>query len=205
MVSGNAKTIPKDFVYTCLDVIFSCYNFDILIEGTNSGVETYSYKYAMKNNIEHMFISPKWKEFGSEAKIVSINQMIEKCNEGIVIWDGRSKECKYIIDELKRKDKLLCVFSRNKKVLTRLECEILDFIQSNNSDKISINRIKKQFSKIPAQELLFLLELLESKGYLKRSTPNQLAITLRGKKMFFLNFNQIRKITKNFEYQNPIE
>lgn len=110
MVSGSRTIKDYDFVANCLEETKKLYDYDTILTGGADGVDSFAEFYARMNLINHFIIYPKWKKHGKKAGIMRNNDMVEMANQGIAIWDGKSKGTKHAIRELSKKGILIKVF-----------------------------------------------------------------------------------------------
>lgn len=111
LVTGSRSIHDITFVSKCLNEIKKIYDFDKIIQGGASGVDTAARFYAKANNIENKTYIPAWKKFGKAAGIIRNSYMVKACDKGVAIWDGKSRGTKDTIDKLTKANKLLKVFA----------------------------------------------------------------------------------------------
>lgn len=112
LVSGS-RTI-KDMIYVwniLQDIHLNVFIFDTIVEGGAKGVDEDAGLFARKHKFNHFTIFPKWNMYGKGAGKLRTNDMVEICNKGIAIWDGKSKGTEHAITELKKAGKLLKIFN----------------------------------------------------------------------------------------------
>ena len=86
------KYIPKDV--------------ECIISG---GVDTLAEKYADAHRLSKLILRPQYARYGKAAPLKRNEQMVELCDEVLVIWDGTSRGTKHTIDLAKAKNKPLRV------------------------------------------------------------------------------------------------
>ena len=69
-----------------------------VISGGARGVDTLGEKYAKENNIPCTVMLANWNEYGKSAGYIRNQQMADRADALIAIWDGKSKGTKHIID-----------------------------------------------------------------------------------------------------------
>lgn len=110
LVSGSRNIIDSRIVFNCLDEIFSQHEFDTILEGGAKGVDCLAKLYGICYNMNVITKTPDWK-LGKSAGILRNEEMVQECDKGIAIWDGKSKGTEHCIKELKKANKLLKVFT----------------------------------------------------------------------------------------------
>ena len=89
------KYIPKDV--------------ECIISGGAGGVDTLAEKYADAHRLSKLILRPQYTRYGKAAPLMQNEQMVELCDEVLVIWDGASHGTKHTIDLAKAKNKPLRV------------------------------------------------------------------------------------------------
>lgn len=80
-----------------------------IISGGANGVDTLAEKYADEHKLSKLILRPKYDRYGKAAPLKRNEEMVELCDEVLVVWDGVSRGTKYTIDYTKRKNKPLRV------------------------------------------------------------------------------------------------
>ena len=62
-----------------------------IISGGAGGVDTLAEKYADKHRLSKLILRPQYEKYGKGAPLKRNEEMVELCDEVLVIWDGRSK------------------------------------------------------------------------------------------------------------------
>lgn len=65
-------------------------NTDTIISGGAEGIDAIAEKYADKKKISKIILQPEYKKYGRKAPIIRNRQMANACDEGLIIWDGKS-------------------------------------------------------------------------------------------------------------------
>lgn len=129
-VVGSKSIIDKKWILSVLEQ----YSFDILIVGLDSvkykshkkegllHADDYVYEYAQKKKIKIISIIPDWQKPLNRSCSIKIAQLLEildtSNDKGIVLWDGKSKDCWNIIDILRKAKKLHSIHNYHVKTLT---------------------------------------------------------------------------------------
>lgn len=112
-VSGSRTIKDYNFIEKCMnetkDIL---YKYQSIITGDAAGVDYNVVKYARNNKIDYFVMHPKWELYGKVAGLFKTDDRIEMCNEGIAIWDGKSRGTQHAIKRLKKEGKLLRVFRK---------------------------------------------------------------------------------------------
>ena len=115
LVTGSRNITDLEFVTNCLDTILvEGTNFNDIIQGGARGVDNLVKKYCLKRGIYYYTYSAEWDVYGKSAGPIRNNKMVEVCDGGIAIWDGKSKGTKQCMSALKNAGKLLEVFMYDK-------------------------------------------------------------------------------------------
>lgn len=113
LVCGSRSIKKKKFVYECIDhCIEDCKRFQDfetteLIEGEAPGVDKITRIYGEKRGLPVIPMEADWKQYGKGAGKIRNKEMVDLCDKGIAIWDGKSKGTEHTISLLKEQDKLL--------------------------------------------------------------------------------------------------
>ena len=76
-----------------------------IISGGAGGVDTLAEKYADKHKLSKLILRPKYEKYGKGAPLKRNEEMVELCDEVLVIWDGVSRGTNYTIDFAQKKNK----------------------------------------------------------------------------------------------------
>ena len=76
-----------------------------IISGGACGVDASAEKYADEHKISKLILRPKYEKYGKAAPIKRNEEMVELCDEVLVIWDGVSRGTKHTIDFAQKKNK----------------------------------------------------------------------------------------------------
>ncbi len=84
---------------------------DIIISGGANGVDTLAERYADEHRITKLIVRPEYKRYGRAAPLKRNEQMVDMCDEVLVIWDGVSKGTKYTVDYAHKSGKKVTVIN----------------------------------------------------------------------------------------------
>ncbi len=115
MVCGSRSIEDHDFVWKCIEETYKTYKFDTIIEGGADGVDSLAGLFTIYHRFNHMTIYPQWNKHGNKAGFMRNSDLVEICNKGIAMWDGKSTGTKDSITKLKKVGKLLKVFKYENK------------------------------------------------------------------------------------------
>ncbi len=112
LVTGSRTINNINFVSMILDVVIEKYRFDEIIVGDARGVDRRTMDWCCKQipRMPFTIYKPEWSKYGKAAGPINNKEMVEACDIGIGIWDGKSRGTKHCIDELKKAGKLIEVF-----------------------------------------------------------------------------------------------
>ena len=68
---------------------------DVIISGGAQGIDKLAEKYADDKRISKIIMRPNYKLYGRGAPLKRNEQMVEICDEALIIWDGKSRGAKY--------------------------------------------------------------------------------------------------------------
>ena len=104
-VAGSRSIISYSDVADVLKVFIS--EFDVVRTGRARGVDDSAMRWCIMNDIKREpSINPDWKRFGKGAGLIRNVEGVTWADECIVIWDGKSRGSKHVIDECGRQNKL---------------------------------------------------------------------------------------------------
>lgn len=78
---------------------------DLIITGGAKGIDTLAEKYADSHGLSKIVLRPQYARYGKSAPLKRNAKMVEIADQVLVIWDGKSKGCKYTIDYAKKQQK----------------------------------------------------------------------------------------------------
>ena len=110
LVCGTREIADIDYIFKRLDEIFYEYDITELIEGGADGVDSLAGLYAVSHGIKHKTVYPKYNIHGDRAPLVRNEEMVDECDGGVAIWDGKSTGTAHTISLLRQQNKLLKVF-----------------------------------------------------------------------------------------------
>lgn len=83
--------------YKKLSETLKNHSIESIISGGAVGTDTLARIYANQNNIPITEIKPNYN-LGKHAPLIRNKEIVEKSNEVIAFWDGKSRGTKYVID-----------------------------------------------------------------------------------------------------------
>ena len=86
-----------------------------IISGGARGVDTCARNYAFKHGIAYREYLPDYKTYGRKAPLIRNRMIVEAADIVLAFWDGESRETKYVIDECKKRGKLVLVYNLQNK------------------------------------------------------------------------------------------
>ena len=78
---------------------------DTIISGGAVGVDSLAEQYADRHRLSKYILRPRYDLYGRAAPLKRNERMIHLADAVLVVWDGKSKGAKYIIDHSKRSGK----------------------------------------------------------------------------------------------------
>lgn len=106
IIAGSRDMKPSFAIEKQIDKIISSLGSKIvIISGTARGSDHYGEEYAYKRKYEIEKYPANWEEYGKSAGYIRNNEMALIADMAIVIWDGKSKGSKHMIEAMKKLDK----------------------------------------------------------------------------------------------------
>lgn len=78
---------------------------DVIISGGAKGIDELAEKYADEKRISKIILRPNYRLYGRGAPLKRNEQMVNMCDEVLIIWDGKSKGTKYTEEYAKKNGK----------------------------------------------------------------------------------------------------
>ena len=78
---------------------------DTIISGGARGIDKLAEKYADEHNIKKIIVKPCYELYGKSAPIKRNYEMVDMADCVLVIWDGRSKGTRSVIEYAKQLEK----------------------------------------------------------------------------------------------------
>jgi hypothetical protein len=113
LICGSRSITDEELVYECIDDTMTRLKHEVteIIEGDASGVDKLSGLYANCHDIPlSNDYKPDWKRYGKGAGFIRSKEMVDACDLGIAIWDGKSKGTEFTIEELRKQNKLSKIY-----------------------------------------------------------------------------------------------
>ena len=77
---------------------------DEILSGGAKGVDTLARDYALSHKIKFTEFLPEYKIYGRVAPLKRNIKIIENADVVIALWDGKSHETKYVIENCKKRN-----------------------------------------------------------------------------------------------------
>jgi len=99
-----------------------------VVSGTAWGADTAGERWADWRGIPVKQFRPDWKKWKTMAGIVRNREMADYADGAIVIWDGKSRGSKNMIEEMQKRQKPVFVFNfdGNEILLDKLVCNVIE-------------------------------------------------------------------------------
>lgn len=82
---------------------------DTIISGGANGIDTAAEKYADSHRLSKIIIRPQYERYGRGAPLKRNQEMVEMADSVLVIWDGKSRGTKFMIDYAQKVGKQITV------------------------------------------------------------------------------------------------
>lgn len=101
VIIAGSRTITD---YSCLTNAIRMAKFDVteVVCGMAAGADRLGQKWAIANNIPIREMPANWSKHGKPAGMIRNKQMAEYADAAIILWDGKSKGARNMLDEMKR-------------------------------------------------------------------------------------------------------
>jgi len=77
----------------------------LIISGGAKGIDTIAEQYADSHGIEKLIIKPQYEKFGKAAPLKRNEEMVDKADAVLAIWDGKSKGTEYTLKYAQKENK----------------------------------------------------------------------------------------------------
>lgn len=106
MVCGSRSIVNSDYVFNIIDNYVSQLDDDvIIIEGEANGVDSLAKRWAVNHNKQIMSFPAQWDLYGKSAGYRRNADMVNACDNCLIIWDGKSKGTAHDIELCKKLNK----------------------------------------------------------------------------------------------------
>lgn len=78
---------------------------ELIISGGAKGMDTVAERYADEHSIEKLIIKPQYEKYGRAAPLKRNEEMVDKADVVLAIWDGKSKGTDYTLKYAQKKSK----------------------------------------------------------------------------------------------------
>lgn len=103
MVCGSRTIDDEQFVFTEIEKYVSTLHDDvIIIEGEARGVDSLAKKWALMHNKQIMSFPAQWSIYGKSAGFKRNCDMVNACDQCLILWDGKSAGTKHDIELCKK-------------------------------------------------------------------------------------------------------
>ena len=82
-----------------------------IVSGGAKGIDTCAREYANAKGIKMTEFLPEYKKYGKNAPLKRNLQIIDYADLVLSFWDGQSKGIKYVIDNCKKRNKKVVVYT----------------------------------------------------------------------------------------------
>ncbi len=86
---------------------------DLIIVGGAKGIDAVAENYADKHKLSKLILRPKYNLYRKAAPLKRNKEMVDICDEALIVWDGKSRGTKYTIDYAKKTGKNVNVIFSN--------------------------------------------------------------------------------------------
>lgn len=76
-----------------------------IVSGTAKGIDRLGEIWAEEYNIPIKKFPANWNKYGKEAGFIRNKEMVDYCDQALIIWDGESRGTKHDIDLLNESNK----------------------------------------------------------------------------------------------------
>ena len=105
IVAGCGDFRDYDLLKKRMDEFRKDHEVTQIVSGGASGVDYYGEKYAQENDIPIQYFPADWIKHGKAAGPIRNREMAEYGDQLFVVWDGKSKGTKNMIDEMNKRKK----------------------------------------------------------------------------------------------------
>ena len=120
LVCGSRTIMDTSYVFNCIEEIINQLELignevTHIIEGQAKGVDSIAGQYAKLTKITLLDdFKPDWDKKGMISGLVRNKEMVDLCDKGVAIWDGKSTGTAHSISLLRKQNKLIRVFNYKK-------------------------------------------------------------------------------------------
>jgi hypothetical protein len=104
VVIAGSRNI-EDYQELLLAISSSPFLVTEVVSGHANGVDRMGERYALENNLALTLYPANWEEYGRKAGMIRNSKMADYADAAIVVWDGKSKGSKNMIDNMNKRQK----------------------------------------------------------------------------------------------------
>lgn len=103
IIAGSRSILRYEVLLDAMLLFNNVWEISEIVSGTANGIDKLGERYARENNIPLKQFPANWDLYGKRAGYVRNRQMAAYADAVIVIWDGRSKGTKQMIEVAEEK------------------------------------------------------------------------------------------------------
>lgn len=119
LIAGSRNLFPKptDIVQLLLLAEIDYFDVDEIVSGCAKGVDQCGEKFAEMCDIPVETFPALWNQHGKKAGVIRNAEMAEHCDKALIIWDGKTRGTKNMIDNMVKQGKpyFLAIIHKNGK------------------------------------------------------------------------------------------
>jgi hypothetical protein len=104
IVIAGSRNI-EDYQELLLAIASSPFLITEIVSGRAKGVDLLGERYALENNLALTLFPANWEAYGRKAGPIRNAKMADYADAAIVVWDGKSKGSKNMIDNMNKRQK----------------------------------------------------------------------------------------------------
>lgn len=111
LVAGSRSINPQTIIFTFTNLL-NTFSISEFVTGCAKGPDRlpWEYNYAFSLNVPIKEFPADWNKYGKRAGPIRNAEMAEYCDAAIILWDGKSKGTKNMIDNMNRVNKPYILF-----------------------------------------------------------------------------------------------
>ncbi len=104
IIAGSRSFRDYNKLKTKCDALFANKKPTVIISGGAPGADTLGQVYATERKIPCIIMPPNWDNLGEKAGYVRNEEMLEKADALVALWDGQSSGTAHMIQISRRKE-----------------------------------------------------------------------------------------------------